>query len=166
VFERYGENAPIEGGVDEPESQYFKVVFDIADRNDTGGLNRQFNSVARFINMHVRAGVPRDNIEVAMVIHGNASFDLTNDRAYSEKFDNANDNTDLINLLAKSGVKIFICGQSSSYHEIDKAQLNQNVKMSPLPINHADKIKAKIMLIHGDEDIRVPSYHSKKNEKP
>jgi len=64
VFERYDENAPIEGSVDEPESQYFKVVFDIADRNDTGGLNRQFNSVARFINMHVRAGVPRDNIKL------------------------------------------------------------------------------------------------------
>jgi len=30
------------------------------------------------------------------------------------------------------------------------------------PLTHAAKIKAKVMLIHGDEDIRVPSYHSKK----
>ncbi len=30
------------------------------------------------------------------------------------------------------------------------------------PLTHASKIKAKVMLIHGDEDIRVPSYHSKK----
>ena len=30
------------------------------------------------------------------------------------------------------------------------------------PLTHADKIKASVMLIHGDEDIRVPSYHAKK----
>lgn len=30
------------------------------------------------------------------------------------------------------------------------------------PLTHAAKIKAKVMLIHGDEDIRVPSYHAKK----
>jgi len=30
------------------------------------------------------------------------------------------------------------------------------------PLTHAAKIKAKVMLIHGDDDIRVPSYHSKK----
>ena len=30
------------------------------------------------------------------------------------------------------------------------------------PVNHADKITASVLLIHGDEDIRAPSYHSKK----
>jgi len=30
------------------------------------------------------------------------------------------------------------------------------------PLTHAAKIRAKVMLIHGDEDIRVPSYHAKK----
>jgi len=29
------------------------------------------------------------------------------------------------------------------------------------PLSHAHKIKAKVMLIHGDEDVRAPSYHSK-----
>lgn len=33
------------------------------------------------------------------------------------------------------------------------------------PVNHADKIKAAVMLIHGDEDIRVPSIHAKKMRK-
>mgnify|MGYP000533645288 CR=1 FL=1 len=30
------------------------------------------------------------------------------------------------------------------------------------PVTHADKIKASVMLIHGDNDIRVPSIHAKK----
>lgn len=33
------------------------------------------------------------------------------------------------------------------------------------PINHVEKIKAKVLLIHGDEDARVPSAHAKKMRK-
>ena len=33
------------------------------------------------------------------------------------------------------------------------------------PIHHADKIRAAIMLIHGDEDLRVPGYHAKELRK-
>ena len=130
VFENYGENTPIEGGLAKPQSRRFKVVFDISDQSAAGGTNRQFNSVARFINMHVRAGVQKDNIDVAMVIHGKASFDLMNDKAHTAKFDQANRNSELIDLLSNFGVSVIICGQSASYHGINKADLNQNVKLS------------------------------------
>jgi intracellular sulfur oxidation DsrE/DsrF family protein len=130
VFENYGENMPINGGLDKPLSQRFKVVFDISDQSDAGGPNRRFNSVARFINMHVRAGVPKDNIDIAMVIHGKASFDLMSELAHTAKFDRPNSNTELINLLSKFGVKLFICGQSTSYHGVNQADLNKNVSMS------------------------------------
>ena len=33
------------------------------------------------------------------------------------------------------------------------------------PVNHAGKIKAAVMLIHGDEDARVPNYHAKTMRK-
>ncbi|MBL4674547.1 MAG: DsrE family protein [Arenicella sp.] len=130
VFKDYGENTAIEGGLINPEAQHFKVVFDISDQTTSNGQNRQFNSVARFINMHVRAGVPKDNIEIAMVIHGKASFDLMNDKAHSAKFEKPNRNTELINLLTKFGAKVFICGQSASYHGVSSDQLNPNVEMS------------------------------------
>lgn len=130
VFKTHGENALIDGGLTNPELQRFKVVFDISDQNQSEGPNRQFNSVARFINMHVRAGVPRDNIEVAMVIHGKASFDLMNDDAHNAKFEQLNYNTELIDLLSEFGVEVFICGQSASYHGISADELNQNVQIS------------------------------------
>jgi intracellular sulfur oxidation DsrE/DsrF family protein len=130
VFKEYGENTAIGGGLVNPETQHFKVVFDISDQTKSNSPSRQFNSVARFINMHVRAGVPRDNIEVAMVIHGKASFDLMNDKAHSAKFDKPNRNTELIDLLTKFGVTVFICGQSASYHGISSDQLNPKVEMS------------------------------------
>ncbi|MFT6407134.1 MAG: intracellular sulfur oxidation DsrE/DsrF family protein [Arenicella sp.] len=130
LFENYGENTAIEGGLLDPQAQRFKVIFDISKQNQTDGPNRQFNSVARFINMHARAGVPKDNIEVAMVIHGKASFDLMNNAAHSAKFEKPNNNTELINLLSEFGVQIFICGQSASFHGLTNTELNQNVEMS------------------------------------
>lgn len=130
VFQNYGENALIENGLLKPETQHFKAVFDISEQSNADGPSRNFNSVARFINMHVRAGVAKKNIEVAMVIHGKAGFDLMNDKAYLSKFDKANGSTELVNLLTEFGVKVFICGQSASYHGINNADLNQNVKMS------------------------------------
>ena len=36
---------------------------------------------------------------------------------------------------------------------------------SQSPVNLSDKLKAKVLLIHGDEDIRAPSYHSKAMRK-
>ncbi len=130
VFKHYGENSLIRDGLENAENQQFKVVFDISKQNDSGMLNRHFNSVARFINMHVRAGVPKENISAAMVVHGKASFDLLSDKAHIKKFNKPNSNTELINLLSDYGVTIFICGQSASYHEIANAELNKNVTMS------------------------------------
>jgi len=130
VFKEYGENAPIKNALLDPASQRFKVVFDISEQNQSGGVNRQFNSVARFINMHVRAGVAEENIDVAMVVHGKASFDLMNDKAHETKFEEPNINTELINLLSKFGVKVFICGQSASYHGLSLDKLNTHVEMS------------------------------------
>jgi intracellular sulfur oxidation DsrE/DsrF family protein len=130
IFKNYGENTAVQGGLVSPKHQRFKVVFDISDQAQGGTTNRNFNSVARFINMHVRAGVPKANIEVAMIVHGKASNDLMSDKAYSNKFNQTNPSSELVNLLAGSGVTIYLCGQSASYHSIRRADLNQNVALS------------------------------------
>ena len=130
VFKEYGENVLIENGLPKASSQRFKVVFDISDQSPAGQANRQFNSVARFINMHVRAGVEKENIDLAMVVHGKASFDLMNDEAHLKKFETANGSTRLIKLLSKFGVKVILCGQSARYHGIEKSDLHQEVQIS------------------------------------
>jgi len=130
VFQNYGQNAIIENGLAQPESQHFKVAFDVAKQSEVGSVNRSFDSLARFINMHVRAGVPLENIELALVVHGKASFDLMSSTAYQEKFEQESANTELLALLVKTNTKLFICGQSASYHGIKESQLDENVEMS------------------------------------
>ncbi len=48
-----------------PKDAKFKVAFDVASSSDNGELNRKFDSLARFINMHVAAGVKKENIQLA-----------------------------------------------------------------------------------------------------
>ena len=99
IFLSYGENAVIEGGLPLPDKQYLKVMFDISEAAAPNSVNQKLNSVARFINMHVRAGVPFENIETAIVVHGKASFDLTSNTAFQNKFKSNNASNELLREL-------------------------------------------------------------------
>jgi intracellular sulfur oxidation DsrE/DsrF family protein len=130
VFGDYGSNIIIAGGIETPESQEFKVVFDISEHDEKGQVSRKLDTVARFINMHVRAGVPLKNLDLAIVVHGKAGFDLMSNAAHQVKFDKANPNEELLNSLLDADVKVFVCGQSSSFLGVAKKDLNPRVKMS------------------------------------
>lgn len=130
VFSNYGSNTIIEDGIETPASQKLKVVFDISEHKEKGEVSQKFDTVARFINMHVRAGVPLNNLDVAIVVHGKAGFDLMTNTAHKAKFDKGNPNDELLNLLLDTNVKIFVCGQSSRFLGLTKKDLNPRVKMS------------------------------------
>ena len=130
VFKDYGPNFIVEGGLSNPKTQKFKVAFDIAEQGSKDKVNRRIESLARFINMHVRAGVPQENIELALVVHGKAGFDVLNDKAYQAKYSSLNPNTELLNLLAENNVKIVLCGQSAAYMKISQSDINSNVKVA------------------------------------
>ncbi len=130
VFKDFGENVMVANSLANPQQQQFKVLFDISKVNDKAGVNGHFNTVARFINMHVRAGVPLKNIEVAMVVHGKAGFDLLKNDAYQARFKKDNASAELVSLLLDAKVKIFICGQSARYLNIANPDLISKVEMS------------------------------------
>ena len=130
VFVDYGSNITIDGGIKTPTAQEFKVVFDISEHDEKGEVSRKFDTVARFINMHVRAGVPLKNLDVAIVVHGKAGFDLMTDAAHQVKFNKDNPSDELLNLLLDTNVKVFVCGQSSNFLGLTKKDLNPRVKMS------------------------------------
>lgn len=130
VFENFGENVEIDEGLTDPRSQSFKVVFDVSKENNGSGAHAGFNSIARFINMHVRAGVPLDNIDVALVVHGKATFSLLNEAAYKSRFNESNPSRDLLDKLLEEQVQIYVCGQSAVYHGIGKSDLTAQVEMS------------------------------------
>ncbi len=113
----------------------FKVAFDNSTRAERGKLNRTLDAAARFINMHAAAGVPVQDIHLALVFHGQSLFDLTSPVAYARSAGDAdkaviNANAPLIATLIAHGVEIYACGQSAATLEVAKADLLPGVKMS------------------------------------
>lgn len=121
VFD-FGPVATIDSDIPPTKRTKLKLSFDTAKPSEDGKINRTLESAARFINMHVEAGVPQKNIDVAVVVHGKASFDLV------DKADNPN--VSAIKALTKEGVRIILCGQSAAYHGIKKEALAPGVEMA------------------------------------
>ena len=131
IFKGFGQHAKIDGATPVPEGTVFKISFDVAEAAKSGEINRRFNSLARFINMHAATGVPMKNINVALVVHGGASNDLMTDAAYEAKFDGAkNGNADLLKALMDKGVPVILCGQSAAYHKISQDDLLPGVEIA------------------------------------
>ena len=115
VFQDYGKKVQVEG-VEFNANTKFKVAFDVAKGAEPGKVNRQFDSLARFINMHVASGVPAENIELALVVHGSATLDLLGAPAYPQKQGAKNANIALLNALMANQVRVIVCGQSAAAH--------------------------------------------------
>ena len=128
VFDNYGKHAAVEG-VSFPADMTLKVAFDVAEGADAGQLNRKFDTLARFINMHVANGVKLENIHLALVVHGSATLDVLNAKAYKERKGNENANAPLLKALMSKGVRVIVCGQSATAQEVSQTQLIDGVSM-------------------------------------
>lgn len=130
VITEFGPVAEVEGRAPLPANATFSVAFDVADAAKPGAINRTLESAARFINMHAEAGIARDAVRVAVVVHGPASFDLTDAATYAKKHDGAvNANLAAIAALIENGAEIHLCGQSAVAQGIRAENLAPGVKL-------------------------------------
>ena len=127
----FGNIASVEGALPVPADAEFRIVFDVSERAAPGEINRTFDAAARFLNMHVAAGVPATNIDLAIVVHGGASLDLTRPEFYAARQEGAvNANAAAIEALTAHGVDIYLCGQTAAYYEIGRGDLLPGVDMA------------------------------------
>ena len=111
----------------------FKAVFDVGRSfEDPAKPNAIIETAARFINMHQEAGVPAENIKVALVIHGSAFSDILKNEFYQEKFPEItkNPNAELLSQLLDQGVQVILCGQTAAHRKITKAEALPEVQIS------------------------------------
>ena len=97
----------------------FKAVFDVSKAPENKSKrNPYIETIARFLNMHEKAGVPAKNLQVRMAMHGQASYGLLTNEAYKEKFGVDNPNIKLLEAIDKAGVDIILCGQTAGARNI------------------------------------------------
>ena len=120
-----------EGALNLKTRKTYKVSMDVSATGESSNdKNRYMESAARFLNLHVRNGIKPENIEFAIIVHGQAGKDLLTDAAYDARFSHANPNTGLLNALGNAGVKIYLCGQTAAYRGFGEAELNSAVSMA------------------------------------
>lgn len=130
VIFAYGKHTPVQQDMKLEKDAVLKVVFDVSEAGKDGAINRSFDTVARFLNMHVANGTPAHDIQLAVVIHGGASNEMLNAEAYKTKYDKQNANLELISTLLKNKVKFVLCGQSAAYHQIANQDMIEGVDMA------------------------------------
>jgi len=131
VFTDFAPVAAVDFDLPIPPHTAFKVLFNAHDGASAGQINRVLESAGRFINMHVAAGVPLENIHLAVVVHGPAAWDLVRDDVYRARNNGtSNASAGPIAELLSHNVDIYLCGQTAAALGISKDQLLPGVKLS------------------------------------
>lgn len=131
AIEGYGATYPIDDrDVQLKEGLIYKVVFDASSYQDERSMNTGLVSVARFMNMHARNGVPVRNMDLAVVVHGATLKSVLNHEAYNSRYLVDNPNLDLVMQLRDAGVKFYVCGQSMEFNNVKKSELVAPAKIA------------------------------------
>ena len=132
VIEDFGPVYPVAGAkLGAPEAGVLRALFDVAwAPADPAAPNPRITSVARYLNMHVRAGVPADRLAAALVLHGDASRAALDDDAYWERFDTVNPDRLLLESLAEAGVPIYLCGQTAGFRRYAPEEIAGPVQLA------------------------------------
>lgn len=132
VFEEFGPVAGADADFVVPEGTVFKVIYDASEGAAAGELNPMLVTLARFMNMHARAGVPVENIHLVITLHGPAMFDVAKQARYAQAKgqEAANPNEALVAALIGKGARVIVCGQSSAMRDLAKEDLLPGVELA------------------------------------
>ncbi len=114
-----------------PAGQTLKAAFDIAGAPEAPeDANQRFETVARYLNMHARAGVPPEQLPDALVLHGRATRSALSPEVFEERYGETHPDAELLRLLQAAGVQIVVCGQSATAYGFDPAEFAPGITMS------------------------------------
>lgn len=114
-----------------PLNREYRVVFEVADAPAAlDQVNPRIATLARFLNMHAQAGVPRENLHLALVLHGESGKYALNDAAYRRRYGVGNPNADLLRALHDAGVRVVLCGQTAAHRGLPADELAEPVELA------------------------------------
>lgn len=108
-----------------------RLVLDAAgDERTPAGLNRRLDAAARAVNLYALAGVPPENVKIAVVVHGKATAAVLSDEAFREKFGVANPDAGLLAKLHRAEVEVHVCGQALMHQGYSPDEVHADVRVS------------------------------------
>ena len=112
VIKKYGAVVKLPHATQQPRSGT-KILIDLTRGGDADKLNGAIEKVARYVNIYASGGAEPADVQIAVVIHGEATLTVLNPDAYASTFKtDGNPNLDLLHDLHEAGVSIYVCGQT------------------------------------------------------
>lgn len=134
----WGGVVPVEGIDEAPDPNLkYKLLMELTiftvKQGDTAAIkemNVGLIEAGRILNLHVAAGVPKDNIDLVLVVHAGALNAFLTNEKYKRKFDVDNPNMPLLKELAGFKTKIINCGQAMHYLGFEKEDFIPGIKVA------------------------------------
>jgi len=132
IVKGYGGIYEVPDAIERPDPDgVYKIVVDMSTGGEENSeISRWVNNVARMVNLHGLAGVPKENIKVKVVVHGGAIFTVLNNEAYKKQFNVDNPNMPVYKALVDAGVEVLVCGQSMHARNFQKSDLYEGVDVA------------------------------------
>ena len=112
-----------------PVGHVFKAVY-VIDKADTTAVSQQLTTIARFLNLHARHGIPKDRLHAAAVVHGSGWMSLLSDSAYGARFaGKPNPSKRLVEELLANNVQLVLCGQTAGFRGVKREELLPGVQL-------------------------------------
>lgn len=107
------------------ETKQVKIIVELVSGNETPEEHSFWvNNVARLMNLHGIEGVSAANLDVKVIVHGPAVFDLLSHGNYFEKYRiSKNPNIPLWEALDEAGADVIICGQSLIARDLGRNEI-------------------------------------------
>jgi len=132
AIQEYGGVIPVPFEVEKPDpSKQYKFVIELGDRlEDKSKVADLLDYAARMYNLHCYAGVPKENIELAIVIYAGSTPMVMANPTYRKRFDQVNPNGALLDELLRNGIQVIVCGQSMMKQDLLPEDIYPGVKMA------------------------------------
>jgi len=122
-----------------PDDAEWRHSFDTADGGGAE-VNRGLGLADAFIDIMREAGVGDDHVTVAVVVHGDAIFDVVGaERHRAHTGASEHPNAELVERIISAGGEIWVCGRSAAWQDVGDEDLLPGVRVAPSAMTaHAD----------------------------
>ncbi|MCA9067600.1 MAG: DsrE family protein [Planctomycetaceae bacterium] len=111
-IKKFGKVVKLPEAAHQPRSNS-QIVVDLTKGGAADELYGSIEKVARFVNIYSGAGKQPAKVDIAVILHGDATLAALNPDAYGKQYKTTgNPNLECLHELHEAGVQIYVCGQS------------------------------------------------------
>lgn len=132
AIQGYGGVVPVPFEVEKPDpSKQYKFVIELGNRlKDKTKVAKMLDYAARMYNLLRYADIPKENIELAIVIYAASTPIVMANPTYLERFGQENPNGPLLDELLRNGIQLIVCGQSMMKQDLLPENIYPGVRMA------------------------------------